>query len=169
ECVAAAETVGRLLVDLGHEVSVATPPVSGAECKAAVRMVLAAHTANHLDARAAALGRPVRDGEVETITALAAEEGRRLSARDYAAALPAIHRTGRQMARFFDDYDVVVSPTLADPPLPLGAMDMMGDDLDAYLEVMLGHLAFTPVFNLSGCPAASVPLHWAPDRLPVGV
>lgn len=169
ECVGAAENIASLLGDLGHEITPATPPVSGVECKTAVRTVLVAHTANHVDTRAAALGRSLDPGDLENVTALAAEEGRRLPARDYAAALAMIHRTGRQMARFFEEFDIVLSPTLADPPLPLGAMDMMGKDLDAYLDVMLGHLAFTPLYNLSGCPAASLPLHWTSEGLPVGV
>ena len=169
ECVGAAERVAGLLTDLGHVVTPAVPPVSGAECRAAISVVMAAHTANHVDLRLAALGRQLRAGDLENITRLVAEEGRRLSARDYANALLMIHRTGRRLAGFFDHHDIVLSPTLADPPLPLGALDMMGDDLDAYLERMWGHLAFTPLYNLSGCPAASLPLHMTPDGLPVGV
>ena len=76
---------------------------------------MAAHTANHVDLRLAALGRRLQTGDLENITRLVAEEGRRFSGRDYANALLMIHRTGRRLAGFFDHYDVILSPTLADP------------------------------------------------------
>ena len=169
ECVRAAERVAGLLTDLGHMVTPAVPPVAGSECRTAMRTVMAAHTANHVDLRLAALGRQLQPDDLENITRMVAEEGRRLSARDYVNTLLMIHRTGRRLAGFFDGYDIILSPTLADPPLPLGALDMMGEDLEAYIERMWGHLAFTPLYNLSGCPAASLPMHMTPDGLPVGV
>ena len=169
ECVLAAERVGELLTDLGHTVTPAVPPVSGSECRTAMCTVMAAHTANHVVSRLAVLDRELQADDLENITRLVAEEGRRLSARDYVNTLLMIHRTGRHLAAFFDDYDIILSPTLADPPLPLGALDMMGDDLEVYIERMWGHLAFTPLYNLSGCPAASLPMHMTPNGLPVGV
>ena len=114
-------------------------------------------------------GIPVEPGDTENIPRLFAEEGRRFSARDYVQALLVIHRVGRQLAGFFADYDAILSPTLADPPLPLGALDMMGTDLNAYVERMLDHLAFTTLYNVTGCPAATLPLHMTPEGLPVGV
>ena len=169
ECVLAADRVGVLLTDLGHSVTPAVPPVSGSECWTAMCTVMAAHTANHVDSRLAALGRELQPDDLENVTRMVAEEGRRLTARDYVNTLVMIHRTGRRLARFFDDYDIILSPTLADPPLPLGALDMMGENLGTYLERMWGHLAFTPLYNLSGCPAVSLPMHMTPDGLPVGV
>ena len=169
QCVLAAERVGGLLTELGHTVTPALPPVSGAECRTAMRTVMAAHTANHVDLRLAALGRRQQPDDLENVTRLVAEQGRRLSARDYVNTLLMIHRTGRRLAGFFEEYDIILSPTLADPPLPLGALDMMGDDAEVYIERMWGHLAFTPLYNLSGCPAASLPMHMTPDGLPVGI
>ncbi len=63
----------------------------------------------------------------------------------------------------------MLTPTLARPPLPLGALDMMGSDLDGYCAEALAYAPFTAMFNFSGQPAASVPLHWTADGLPVGV
>ena len=169
ECVRAAESAAALLGELGHEVTPAVPPVSGSEIAAAFRIVMAAHTANNVELRTAATGLPVPQEGLENVTRLLAEEGRRISARDYANALLMIHRVGRGLGGFFEDFDALLSPTLADPPLPLGAMDMMSTDLDAYVATMVGHLAFTPLYNVSGCPAATLPLHWTDDGLPVGV
>ncbi|MDE0376372.1 MAG: amidase [bacterium] len=169
ECVLAAERVAGRLAELGHTVTPAVPPVSGAESRRAITTILVGHTANHVTLRLNALGRALRSDDLENITRLAAEEGNRLSARDYANALVMAHRTGRQMAGFFDEYDIILSPTLADPPLPLRGLDMMGDDLDYYMDRLWGHMAFTPLYNLSGCPAASLPMRMTPDGLPVGV
>ncbi len=168
ECVLAAERVAGMLSDLGHSVTPAVPPVSGAEIRTAIQTILVAHTANHVDLRLKALGRTLRPDDLENVTRLAAEEGRRLAAREYANALLMAHRTGRRLAGFFNEYDIILSPTLADPPLPLRGLDMMGDDLDGYMERMWDHMAFTPLYNLSGCPAASLPMHMTPDGLPVG-
>ena len=87
---------------------------------------------------------------------------------DYARALVVIHTVGRRLGEFFLDFDVSLSPTLADPPLPLGASDQMGDDLQAYNDRLMGHIPFTPLYNIAGNPAMTVPLHWSADGLPVG-
>ncbi len=169
ECVHAAEAVAKLCGDLGHRVEPATPPVSGPVLRHAMRVILSSNVANALALRAAARGRPLSDGEVENATRGFAREGEEASGRDYAAALLTIHGIGRQLAGFFSSYDAVLSPTLADPPLPLGTLDMMSDDLEAYYERLMASIPFTPLFNVTGCPAANLPLHWTAKGLPVGI
>ena len=66
-------------------------------------------------------------------------------------------------------YDVLLTPTLAKPPLHLGDISMMMDDWASYLDKMLNEIPFTPLFNATGTPAASLPLAKCPDGLPVGV
>ena len=73
------------------------------------------------------------------------------------------------LGRFFDRHDVLLTPTLANPPLPLGAIDMQGDDWDRYLEQLLNEVPFTSLFNAAGAPAASVPLGRNGDGMPIGV
>jgi amidase/6-aminohexanoate-cyclic-dimer hydrolase len=115
----------------------------------------------------AARGLPPGPDGLEPITWLWAEQGSRLTAADYAGAIHTVHTLGRQHAAFLQRYDVVLSPVLAQPPLPLGATDT-GDDLDAY-RATLSLMPFTSIYNLSGCPAMSVPLYWNVAGLPVGV
>jgi Asp-tRNA(Asn)/Glu-tRNA(Gln) amidotransferase A subunit family amidase len=135
-----------------------------------LRVIIGANLAAGIGYRLKALGREdLRQGDVENITALWAAEGRQHSAADYAAAILSVHRIGRQYGKFFRRYDVLLSPVVAGPPLPLGAIDMMGNDLDAYFTKLFDYVCFTPQFNMSGGPAASLPLHWTADGLPVGV
>ena len=76
---------------------------------------------------------------------------------------------GRRFGAFFQRYDVLLSPVVAGPPVPLGTFDMMGKDLDAYFNKLFDYVCFTGQFNFSGGPAASVPFHWTGEGLPVGV
>ena len=73
------------------------------------------------------------------------------------------------MAAFHERFDIVMSPTLGQVPVPLGPQRMSNPDLDEYTAALLRFTPFTNLFNMSGEPSMSVPLHWTPDTLPVGV
>jgi len=169
DCVAAAEKAARLCEELGHHVEPASPPIFPAIFRGATRIIICANLRNALEQRGRALGREPRPSDVERITWLMAEEGRRYSASDYAAAVQALHAIGRQLAPFFERYDVLITPTLAQPPVELGRLDMMLDDLEEFTERLAAFMPFTPIFNITGQPAASLPLHWNAQNLPIGV
>ena len=78
-------------------------------------------------------------------------------------------KVGRVAGRFFNRYDVLITPTLCEPPYRLGVLNMSNNDPQAYLRALLGTIAFTSLFNTAGNPAMSVPLHWSADGLPIGV
>jgi amidase len=80
-----------------------------------------------------------------------------------------LHLTGRVVGRFFTGYDILLTPTMCTPPHKLGQVSMMRTDIEAYRDVVLGDIAFNQLFNASGNPAMSVPLHWSAEGLPVGV
>jgi Asp-tRNA(Asn)/Glu-tRNA(Gln) amidotransferase A subunit family amidase len=69
----------------------------------------------------------------------------------------------------YQRFDVLLSPVLANPPLPLGRCSMQNADADSFARELAGELLFTPIYNVSGCPAMSLPLHWTADGLPVGI
>jgi amidase/6-aminohexanoate-cyclic-dimer hydrolase len=169
ECIKGVEAAARSCEELGHRVEEAMPDFDFVGLRWAMGVIISANLRNGLDARLDALKRTQKEDDVERITALWAEQGRRHTARDYARALIVVHGVGRRFGEFFRKYDVLLSATVAEPPLPLGATDMMGDDLDAYNERLFRLIPFTPQFNVSGGPAASVPLYWTPDGLPVGI
>ena len=77
------------------------------------------------------------------------------------------------MARFLGPYEVWLTPTIAEPPPPLGTLhpkpDNLSPDIDSITERVTAFVPFTPLANATGQPAMSVPLHWNDEGLPVGV
>jgi amidase len=169
ECVRGVDAVAKLCEELGHRVEEAMPEFDFNGLRWAMDVIISASLRNALDLRLDGLKRAQRPDDVERITALWAERGRKYTARDYARAIVLVHGVGRRFGAFFRNHDLILSPVLAEPPLPLGTTDMMGSDLDAYNERLFRLIPFTPQFNVSGGPAASLPLHWTADGLPVGI
>lgn len=169
ECVRAVEEAAVLLDSLGHDVEEAAPTYTMATLIQHALVIWSANTWHHAASRYAALGREPDGSGLEAATWAFAQRGRAVPASDYAAALQAIHGLGRAFAAFHERYDVFVTPTLAKPPVPLGEIDMGEADVESYLANMLSFMPFTAQINATGQPALSLPLHWTPAGLPVGV
>jgi len=169
ECVKAVEQAVALLVSLGHEVEQAAPQYDMASLVRHALVIWSANTWHNAASRYATLGREPDGSGLEAVTWAIAQRGRATPASDYAAAIQAIHTLGRVFAAFHQRYDVFVTPTLAKPPVPLGNIDMGEADVDRYLQNMLSFMPFTAQINATGQPAISLPLHWTPGGLPVGV
>ncbi|MCB1741671.1 MAG: amidase [Gammaproteobacteria bacterium] len=167
---AAVEQTAELLVSLGHQVEEARPDLSGLSLLQAWRIIPAVNLALTVQARARALGREPVEGDVEPVTWAWMQEGKRLGASDYMQTVQLMHQIGRRMGAFFTRYDLLMSPTLGQPSLRLGEMDMSSTDVDAYVRFVFGKVApFTPLFNQTGGAAMSVPLASSSDGLPVGI
>lgn len=169
DCVAAAHDVAKLCEELGHRVEDTEFNYDKASFQETIWIVIAANVANALTLRGKALGREAGPNDVEPLTLAAAKRGRETPSREYARALQVMHGFGRQVAAMFEKFDVLLSPVLANPPLPLGRCSMQNPDVDTYAKELADELPFTPIYNVSGCPAISLPLFWNKDKLPVGV
>ncbi len=95
------------------------------------------------------------------------------TATEYIAATRAVHTIGRYVARWFagvdgPGYDVMLTPTMATPPLELGRLSLDREDMYAQGVDVQRTVGFTSLFNASGNPAASIPLYWNEAALPVG-
>ena len=187
DCLAAVDRAASLLGSLGHEVSLAKPDLPWEALAHAYLVTVAASVSAEVDGLARAAGR--RAGPLlEPETRLLAAGGRILSAADLVRARAEMHRAGRTLAAFFERHDVLVTPTTAHPALPIGALAMRPSERAAagvlaalgsrrLFERMLEALAAsafeasgnTMLFNETGQPAMSVPLHVAADGVPVGV
>jgi Asp-tRNA(Asn)/Glu-tRNA(Gln) amidotransferase A subunit family amidase len=169
ECLEAARTAARLCQSLGHTVDEARPEFDAAALGQAQRVIIAGNVRNALELRAAALGRALAPDDVEKTTWLTQQYGREATAADYARAVQVVHRTGRAIGRFFQQWDILLTPTMCNPPHKLGAIDTMTDDVETFQRALFSTIAFTSLFNATGNPAMSVPLHWSREGLPVGV
>jgi Asp-tRNA(Asn)/Glu-tRNA(Gln) amidotransferase A subunit family amidase len=169
DCVAAAEDAAKLCADLGHEVEPAELSIDTAAFARASQVIIASNLRATLVDRAAALGRELTAGDVEPLTFTMASAAAEVEAADYARAIRTIHGLGRQLAGFLERYDAILSPTLATPPFPIGRLALTASDLPGFLEGLLQTVGYTQLFNATGTPAASLPLYWNADGLPIGV
>jgi amidase/6-aminohexanoate-cyclic-dimer hydrolase len=169
DCVAAARDAADLCRSLGHDVEEAELVVDRDLLARSSGTIIGASQRATLVERAAELGREVKADDVEPLTWLVAEQGRQAGAADYVAAVRGIHRLGREVARFLERYDALLTPTMATPPLPLGRLAPSRADFAGLVGDLARTIGFTQLFNASGHPAMSVPLHWNGDGLPIGV
>jgi amidase/6-aminohexanoate-cyclic-dimer hydrolase len=171
ECAAAVEAAARLCAELGHEVVEAKPSFDFEKAAQAWTKVVACGTALVVWLRAQALGREPGADDLEPATRGAIECAKAVSGQDYLLAINTIHATGRQIAGFFETHDILITATLAEPPARIGRFAMSNPD---FLDYRLGpkgiihYSPFTSIFNMTGQPAASMPLHWSKDGLPIG-
>ncbi|MBM3517027.1 MAG: amidase [Alphaproteobacteria bacterium] len=171
ECVAATRQVARLLEDLGHFVEEEAPRFADTDRTAAndlFKILASALNAANMIEFEKLTGRPSRLEDVEISSRACIEYGRTLTAIDLIQAVNRMHRIGRVMARFLQKYDILLTPSLAAPPIPLGHLAPRNPDLDGHIRNIFGFAAFTPLANVSGQPAISLPLNQSAGGLPVG-
>jgi len=187
ECVAAVERTATSLEALGHTVTEAEPEVDGFLVARAFLTMYCGQVAASVDS---AVARGAREKEFEPDTRTLAAIGRAMPASDYILMRRRWNDLCQTVAGFYDRYDFWLSPTVAAPPVRIGALDtppLMRLVQRALLTVPVGGLLrktgfvdrlafeslektpFTQLANLTGQPSMSVPLHWTADGLPVGV
>jgi amidase len=169
ECARALSETVDLLRRHGHDVRPASPGYDGAEMIQCLTTLLAVALAEEIPLLARDSGARAGPSTVEACHLALMERGIRTSALDLSRALQYRHAMARTLGRFLQAFDVLLSPTLAQLPPPLGALDANGPDADDYLQRMWRFSPFTPLANLCGAPSMSVPLCWTGAGLPVGV
>jgi amidase len=188
ECREAVYDAARLLARLGHEVVETRPEFSRDALVRAYVVALAATTAADVTLAARATGRRPGPSLLEPETDALAAGGRALSAEDLALAQREMHAASRAIAAFFEEHDVLVTATTGQPAQPLGAVALARNERVALRGVArvgsrkllerffaeLGARSFeatgnTMLFNQTGQPAMSVPLHWTASGVPLGV
>ena len=168
DCVAAVEDAVRLCRKLGHEVVPAHPAVHYEQAKQAFLMVVRVHIAAALDSLSEQLGEKVTAEKVERATWDGAQIGWQVPAARFAKNKGVINLATRAMGNFFEEFDLLLTPTLAAPPVRLGELDTMNLPYEEHIERMFNFSPFTWIHNLCGTPAMSVPLYWS-QGLPIGV
>ena len=169
ECLTAVRKAAQILESMGHDVVEADlPPIQFAKFVKAQIEVMAANVAVLVNGKIRnEKGTGWRDC-LEPAILDAYEIGRTLTAEEYVLAITRFHSIGRQMAAHMDGYDFVLTPTLLQPPLALGTLST-DTDFRTFRTQASRYTTFLAIINASGQPAASLPLHWTEDGLPVGV
>lgn len=168
DCVAGAESAARTLERLGHHVEVAAPDFGDPARFETFLAIWCLNAAFALDRWGTLLGRELTEDDVEPYTWLLADRGRRVSGLDFMNALNEMQRVSRDIARWWEEFDLLLTPTLLEPPPPLGILADAEDPMKGYARTGL-FASFTPFANQTGQPAISLPLHWTADGIPVGV
>ena len=170
EVITALAATTSLLESLGHRLKPARPALDGELLTASMPVAFGAHTALQLDQAAARRGRPWHQHEVEPLTWQLVAAARSAGADAYAAAIGSWHQATRTAERFHEDWDVLVSPTLATPPVPLGTLACRdADQITGAWDKYIRFAPFTAIANLTGQPAISLPLARTSGGLPIGV
>jgi len=145
------------------------PDFDAGALSAATGLLLLTGLAAQLRAREAALGRAAREDELEPVTWEAIRLSQTVTGVDYASQFACINHEVRRIGRFFQTVDVLLTPTLASPPLPLGTLSTQALSLNEFQQAASAFCPFTGAFNATGQPAISLPLHWTAEGLPLGV
>jgi len=169
DCSEALRDAAALCEELGHEIVPAQANFDAEALRIASLTIIGAQTRALLEARAAELGRALQQDDVEPGTWAVAEIGAARSATDYVRALNTIHAAGREMAASFSHCDLLLTPTMAAPPAPLGVLSLSNPDGKAQNDALMQAVGFTQLINITGNPAMSVPLWWNEAGLPIGV
>jgi amidase len=178
----------KLLQGLGHEVEDAEPGVNYAQFRLAFLTYWTVSIRQILDSAAETLGRVPSRGDIEYATWGLANVGAAMSDADKSRARRTIWNSAKAFAAFFERYDILLSPVLAQPPLRIGqtrvtAVEKAAMQLTAALRIpwlmkallraiaakSFAFASFTAPFNMTGQPAMSVPLYWTADGLPIGI
>ncbi len=188
EAVRAVEHAAALLTDLGHEVEEVDPPHDDRQLAKDFLTIWFVHQANEIDRITRETG--ARDDGFEVDTRIMAALGRSFSGTDLQAADERRRLYIAALARFHADRDLLLTPTLGEPPIRIGSLDTpahlrrIGEALlrtrttgvlrriglvEQMVDANLAWVPYTQLANVTGRPAISLPLYRTPDGLPLGV
>lgn len=190
DCVEGVNATVKMLTALGHELVEAAPPIEGLPFAQAFLTLVCADTAATIKAGEALVGRKATYKEFEAATWALYLLGQQLSAAELVQAKWYLQSAGRTISRFFVDYDLLLTPTLAAPPAVIGTLQPKGVEalalqtlgrlnagvvlraakaLELSASTVFAFAPYTQPFNVTGQPAMSVPLYWNAAGLPIGM
>jgi amidase len=170
DCVAAARDAAQLLESLGHRVEETFPPALVDPALVGHFTTLWASTlVYNLRYWERKVGREITEADVEPLTWSLAELGRSITAPDYVDAQHAALELGRRVEAWYaSGFDLLLTPTLGEPPVEIGTFSTPDEPLLGFLRAAT-FVPYTPLANMTGEPAISLPLSWNADNLPIGI
>ncbi len=168
EIAAAVRDVAGLLEGLGHHVEERAPALP-ADPAVVMTTIVGANTGLNVRLAEQRLGRAMTDRDFELLTLVSSYNAQKQTPVDYVSAQLSAFQILHSLATFLTNYDVFLAPTLCTPPLKIGELNTMSDDLSHIGPILRCYMPGTSMFNMSGQPAMSVPLAWNAAGLPLGM
>ena len=167
DCVAAVQETSALCADLGHEMIEDSPTIDVEAFVEAFKILWMTGCAWSVQGVAKMAGQTPQPEFFEPLTWALYEQGQSFQAADYLQAVQVIQSQARQIAGFFERYDLWLTPVTSQSALPLGSFDTDDDPMHGFQRT-IDYVPFTPIANATGQPAMSVPLYWNEAGMPVG-
>ena len=170
-CVEAAVSAAKLCAELGHDVEEATPDISYTRTVDVCYDWYTMATYTSIEHMAKASGRIPSAENLEHPSLATYEKGKEMSAIHLTRRLDEATAMSREMSAFMRKFDVILTPAASLPPPPIDdvRVERFGDGNLSYWPEEGEYYTFMPIFSVTGQPAMILPLHWAPDGLPLGV
>jgi amidase len=168
-CAAAARDAGELLASLGHHVEEATPPYPDRDMFHAFTRLWASGIATGVVFGGRIAGLEPQPQDVEPLTWALYERGLELNGPEYLMTMGELQRAARRIVVWWADWDVVLTPALAQRPVEIGAIDSCGDEPWEEFRRSGEFTPYTALWNVTGQPAISLPLFQSEDGLPLAV
>ncbi len=169
DCVAGAERAATELEALGHSVEVASPSaLFNPDYPSSFPALWSTAIASKFKQISGFLGREVTADDVEPGTWRMAQVANTITGMDLLNAQNAEQRFRRAVCAWWDDFDILITPTTAAPPPVIGDLVPTDDDPMRGSVGSIPYALFTAPFNVTGQPAISLPLHRTAEGLPVG-
>src|SRR3954469_6034942 len=166
ECVRGMHVAGELLASLGHDVEHAAPAQPGGDSLALFIQAFGPAVSLGIGYGELLAGRPPEENEIEPLSRAIYEHSQQLTAIGYLAATAQLQALARGLVAFFAEYDLLLTPALAERPLAIGDCNGLGENPLADLERSARFTPFAALFNITGQPAISVPVGFGDDGLP---
>ena len=169
DCVEATRLAAKLCAELGHKVEEAAPQLNYQMLAEFFATVYAAGVSLSIEGTSLLTGAEPTPEKFETFTWNMYQQGRQVSASQYLIAQVLLQRASRQFAAFFESHDVLLTPTVGQPPLRISTIDFMSPSTTLLDEKITNFAVACPIYNVTGQPAISLPLYWNREGLPIGV
>ena len=168
-CEAAAHDAARLLASLGHEVEEVAPPWSDLDLLPDFTRVFGPDVSMVTMVGGRVAGREPSKDDVEPLTWEIWQHAQATSVVSYLSALGRLESVSRSIVSFSDAYDALLTPTLAQRPVPTGEIHGCGDDPWVQYRRSGFFTPYTAIINITGQPAVSLPLYHGDDGLPTAI
>ena len=169
DCLDGVKQAGMLCESLGHKIEEINHPIDYGPITSAMSKLINTHIFQRVHARICQLDLKLNEADIETSTRIVAKLGSDVTAVEFLQARDLLYAAEVTMAQFHQSCDIIVSPVLTKTPAKLGWLNMNSNDMKEYTQRFRQYSGFTSIYNGTGQPSMSIPLHRSAIGLPVGV